>query len=113
VKVPQHGLVRSKGTGRRRSTAIDAHRSQRKRPVPGLTRAALHRARISKDARFDGKFFIAVLATGVYRSRLDFPRRASQCGESCHFVQRYPATRPCASTAVAYVFQIGSDEDGT
>jgi AraC family transcriptional regulator, regulatory protein of adaptative response / DNA-3-methyladenine glycosylase II len=34
--------------------------------VPGLTRAALHRARISKDARFDGKFFIAVLTTGVY-----------------------------------------------
>jgi AraC family transcriptional regulator of adaptative response / DNA-3-methyladenine glycosylase II len=34
--------------------------------VPGLTRAALHRARISRDARFDGKFFIAVLTTGVY-----------------------------------------------
>jgi AraC family transcriptional regulator of adaptative response / DNA-3-methyladenine glycosylase II len=34
--------------------------------VPGLTRAALHRARISKDARFDGRFFIAVLTTGVY-----------------------------------------------
>src|SRR6266436_294993 len=34
--------------------------------VPGLTRAALHRARISKDARFDGKFFIAVITTGVY-----------------------------------------------
>jgi AraC family transcriptional regulator, regulatory protein of adaptative response / DNA-3-methyladenine glycosylase II len=34
--------------------------------VPGLTRAALHRARISRDARFDGKFFIAVLTTGIY-----------------------------------------------
>ena len=34
--------------------------------VPGLTRATLHRARISRDARFDGKFFIAVLTTGVY-----------------------------------------------
>jgi AraC family transcriptional regulator, regulatory protein of adaptative response / DNA-3-methyladenine glycosylase II len=34
--------------------------------VPGLTRAALHRARISKDARFDGKFYIAVLTTGIY-----------------------------------------------
>jgi AraC family transcriptional regulator of adaptative response / DNA-3-methyladenine glycosylase II len=34
--------------------------------VPGLTRAVLHRARISRDARFDGKFFIAVLTTGVY-----------------------------------------------
>jgi len=27
---------------------------------------ALHRARISRDARFDGKFYIAVLTTGVY-----------------------------------------------
>jgi AraC family transcriptional regulator of adaptative response / DNA-3-methyladenine glycosylase II len=34
--------------------------------VPGLTRATLHRARISRDARFDGKFFIAVLTTGIY-----------------------------------------------
>src|SRR5579863_1185768 len=34
--------------------------------VPGLTRAALHRARLSRDARFDGKFFIAVLTTGIY-----------------------------------------------
>ncbi|HYL03078.1 MAG TPA: AlkA N-terminal domain-containing protein [Steroidobacteraceae bacterium] len=34
--------------------------------VPGLTRAALHRARISRDARFDGKFYIAVLTTGIY-----------------------------------------------
>jgi AraC family transcriptional regulator, regulatory protein of adaptative response / DNA-3-methyladenine glycosylase II len=32
----------------------------------GLTRAALDRARISRDARFDGKFFIAVLSTGIY-----------------------------------------------
>jgi len=34
--------------------------------IPGLSRAALHRARISRDARFDGKFYIAVLTTGVY-----------------------------------------------
>jgi len=34
--------------------------------VPGLSRAALHRARISRDARFDGKFFIGVITTGVY-----------------------------------------------
>ncbi|HEY2275059.1 MAG TPA: AlkA N-terminal domain-containing protein [Steroidobacteraceae bacterium] len=34
--------------------------------VPGLSREALHRARISRDARFDGKFYIAVLTTGVY-----------------------------------------------
>jgi AraC family transcriptional regulator, regulatory protein of adaptative response / DNA-3-methyladenine glycosylase II len=34
--------------------------------VPGLSRAALHRARISRDARFDGKFYIGVLTTGIY-----------------------------------------------
>jgi AraC family transcriptional regulator of adaptative response / DNA-3-methyladenine glycosylase II len=34
--------------------------------VPGLSRAVLHRARISRDARFDGKFYIAVLTTGIY-----------------------------------------------
>jgi AraC family transcriptional regulator of adaptative response / DNA-3-methyladenine glycosylase II len=34
--------------------------------VPGLTRATLHRARVSRDARFDGKFYIAVLTTGTY-----------------------------------------------
>ena len=34
--------------------------------VPGFTTAALHRARLSRDARFDGKFFIAVLSTRIY-----------------------------------------------
>jgi AraC family transcriptional regulator of adaptative response / DNA-3-methyladenine glycosylase II len=34
--------------------------------VNGLTQAALHHARISRDARFDGKFFIAVRSTGIY-----------------------------------------------
>lgn len=36
--------------------------------VPGLDldRAALDRARISRDARFDGRFFIAVVSTGIY-----------------------------------------------
>jgi AraC family transcriptional regulator, regulatory protein of adaptative response / DNA-3-methyladenine glycosylase II len=32
----------------------------------GLDRSALDRARISRDARFDGKFFIAVTTTGIY-----------------------------------------------
>ena len=32
----------------------------------GLRRRALDRARISRDPRFDGKFFIAVTSTGVY-----------------------------------------------
>jgi AraC family transcriptional regulator of adaptative response / DNA-3-methyladenine glycosylase II len=32
----------------------------------GLDRRALDRARISRDPRFDGKFFIAVTSTGIY-----------------------------------------------
>ena len=35
-------------------------------PELGLDRAALDRARWSRDARFDGKFFIAVTSTGIY-----------------------------------------------
>lgn len=34
--------------------------------ILGLDRAALDRARLSRDARFDGKFFIAVTTTGIY-----------------------------------------------
>jgi AraC family transcriptional regulator, regulatory protein of adaptative response / DNA-3-methyladenine glycosylase II len=34
--------------------------------IHGLDQAALDRARISRDPRFDGKFFIAVATTGVY-----------------------------------------------
>jgi AraC family transcriptional regulator of adaptative response / DNA-3-methyladenine glycosylase II len=34
--------------------------------IAGLKRAALDRARLSRDRRFDGKFFIAVKTTGIY-----------------------------------------------
>src|SRR5687768_4613248 len=34
--------------------------------ILGLDRAALDRARASRDARFDGRFFIAVTSTGIY-----------------------------------------------
>ena len=34
--------------------------------ISGLDPEALNRARISRDARFDGKFFIAVTSTGIY-----------------------------------------------
>jgi AraC family transcriptional regulator of adaptative response / DNA-3-methyladenine glycosylase II len=34
--------------------------------IIGLDREALHRARLSRDPRFDGKFFIAVTSTGIY-----------------------------------------------
>jgi AraC family transcriptional regulator of adaptative response / DNA-3-methyladenine glycosylase II len=36
------------------------------RPIPGLTERALDRARASRDARFDGRFFIAVTSTRIY-----------------------------------------------
>src|SRR5262245_40596128 len=35
-------------------------------PIIGLDRSALDRARVSRDPRFDGKFFIAVTSTGIY-----------------------------------------------
>jgi AraC family transcriptional regulator of adaptative response / DNA-3-methyladenine glycosylase II len=35
-------------------------------PIRGLSRKALERARLSRDRRFDGKFFIAVKTTGIY-----------------------------------------------
>ena len=35
-------------------------------PGPGLDRDALDRARLSRDPRFDGRFFIAVTSTGIY-----------------------------------------------
>ena len=34
--------------------------------ILGLDRGALDRARLSRDARFDGRFFIAVTSTGIY-----------------------------------------------
>ena len=34
--------------------------------IHGLDHAALDRARVSRDPRFDGKFFIAVKTTGIY-----------------------------------------------
>src|SRR5213082_3432936 len=34
--------------------------------ISGLDPEALNRARISRDPRFDGKFFIAVTSTGIY-----------------------------------------------
>src|SRR5215469_12614294 len=34
--------------------------------ICGLDPEALNRARVSRDPRFDGKFFIAVTSTGIY-----------------------------------------------
>jgi AraC family transcriptional regulator of adaptative response / DNA-3-methyladenine glycosylase II len=55
-------------------------------PMPdihGLDRRALDRARLSRDSRFDGKFFIAVASTGIY------------CRPVC-------PSPPCRSTNVRY-----------
>ena len=40
--------------------------SPRMREILGLGVRALDRARMSRDARFDGKFFIAITSTGIY-----------------------------------------------
>src|SRR4030095_16484257 len=39
---------------------------ERMEEILGLDRSALDRARLSRDARFDGRFFIAVTSTGIY-----------------------------------------------
>ncbi len=61
--------------------------------ILGLDRRALERARISRDRRFDGKFFIAVTSTGIY-CRPVCPARTSK---SCNV--RYFATAAAAAEA--------------
>jgi AraC family transcriptional regulator of adaptative response / DNA-3-methyladenine glycosylase II len=61
--------------------------------VLGLDRAALDRARISRDPRFDGKFFIAVTSTGIY-CRPVCPSRSSNSVNV-----RYYATAVAAAAA--------------
>ena len=61
--------------------------------ILGLDRRALERARISRDRRFDGKFFIAVTSTGIY-CRPVCPARVSK---SCNV--RYYATAAAAAEA--------------
>src|SRR5262249_4850163 len=45
--------------------------------ILGLDRTVLDRARLSRDPRFDGKFFIAVTSTGIY-CRPVCPSRSSK-----------------------------------
>jgi AraC family transcriptional regulator of adaptative response / DNA-3-methyladenine glycosylase II len=61
--------------------------------ILGLDRRALDRARVSRDARFDGKFFIAVTSTGIY-CRPICPTRASKQKNI-----RYYATAAAAAEA--------------
>jgi AraC family transcriptional regulator of adaptative response / DNA-3-methyladenine glycosylase II len=47
--------------------------------IAGLDPEALNRARISRDPRFDGKFFIAVTSTGIYCRPICPSRWAKRC----------------------------------
>ena len=58
---------------------------------PGLNLPALDRARRSRDARFDGKFFIAVTSTGIY-CRPICPVRSPK---ACH-IRYYPTAASAA-----------------
>src|SRR4029453_9171717 len=59
---------------------------------------ALDRARISRDPRFDGKFFIAVKTTGIY-CRPICPSRTSKSRNVCYYATAAAAAeagfRPC------------------
>jgi AraC family transcriptional regulator of adaptative response / DNA-3-methyladenine glycosylase II len=60
--------------------------------VEGFDRRALDRARVSRDARFDGRFFIAVRTTGIYcRPICPAPRCRSKN------VRYYPTAAAAAS----------------
>src|SRR2546423_9232606 len=47
----------------KRGGALSSHPME---TISGLDAEALNRARISRDPRFDGKFYIAVTSTGIY-----------------------------------------------
>lgn len=72
--------------------------SQQMHPILGLDLRALDRARISRDARFDGKFFIAVTSTGIY-CRPICPARTSKRANIRFYATAAAATaagfRPC------------------
>jgi AraC family transcriptional regulator of adaptative response / DNA-3-methyladenine glycosylase II len=61
--------------------------------ILGLDREALDRARLSRDSRFDGKFFIAVTSTGIY-CRPVCPSRTSKSSNV-----RYYSTAAAAAEA--------------
>lgn len=61
--------------------------------IPGIDRDALDRARLSRDPRFDGKFFIAVTSTGIYCR----PICPSPTSKSCNV--RYYASAAAAAEA--------------
>src|ERR1700736_5841985 len=66
--------------------------------ILGLERKALDRARLSRDPRFDGKFFIAVTSTGIY-CRPVCPSPTSKSSNVRYFATAAAASeagfRPC------------------
>jgi AraC family transcriptional regulator of adaptative response / DNA-3-methyladenine glycosylase II len=61
--------VRERSGGSVRKRLVDGASGaygERMEEILGLDRSALDRARLSRDARFDGRFFIAVTSTGIY-----------------------------------------------
>jgi AraC family transcriptional regulator, regulatory protein of adaptative response / DNA-3-methyladenine glycosylase II len=66
--------------------------------LPDLSRDVLDRARLSRDARFDGRFFIAIISEGTY-CRPICPIAASNNGEVRYFALAAEAAeqgfRPC------------------
>lgn len=67
-------------------------------PEPSLDPLVCHRARVSRDARFDGEFYLAVRTTGVY-CRPICPARAPAEKNVCYFRSAALAAqagfRPC------------------
>src|SRR5262249_31332273 len=74
---------------------IDYHESAKDM---NLDLQACSRARLSRDARFDGKFFIGVLTTRIY-CRPICPARTAQEKNVCYFLSAAAAAearfRPC------------------
>ena len=66
--------------------------------ILGLDHGALDRARVSRDPRFDGKFFIAVTSTGIY-CRPVCPSRTSKSANVRYYATAAEAAeagfRPC------------------
>jgi AraC family transcriptional regulator of adaptative response / DNA-3-methyladenine glycosylase II len=66
--------------------------------LPHLSREVLHRARLSRDPRFDGKFFVAAMTTRIY-CRPICPARSSRESNVQYFATATEAAeagfRPC------------------
>ena len=73
--------------------------------ISGLDPEALNRARISRDPRFDGKFFIAVTSTGIY-CRPICPSRYAKRANVRFFGS--PAAAPFAASVSAIFLEASS-----